>query len=174
MPNFEIQTYKVSAQLQRFPGEIRRSRLLDMTGPVLAHGIQNRAYFMFSDFFRHPSDQPYANQVVGYTYDGGFSGQSVAGWFPADEFEYYYDIVRSERPISVRYTYKEGGKTSGNGYLQEVGLGTNVEPIGEGPAESLPTFIQLMAERLESRRPVEVPLAVKDIVVGEEGEEAAG
>jgi len=173
MPNFEIQTYKVSAQLERFPGEIRRSRLLEMTGPVLAHGIQNRATFAFSDFFGSPSDAPYANQVVGYLVDGGFSGLSVSGWFPADEFEYFYDIVRSERPISVRYSYKEYNRTSGNGYLREVGLGTNVEPIGEGPAESLSSFTQLMAKRLEAHRPVEVPLAVKEVVAGDEERVAA-
>lgn len=161
MPDFEIQTYKVSAQLQRFPGEIRRSRLLEMTGPVLAHGIQNRATFAFSDFFGTPSDHP--NQVVGYLTDGGFSGLSVAGWLPADEFEHYYDIVRHERPISVRYQYRDYGQSYGTGYLREVGLGTDVEPIGEGPAESVAAFTALMARRLELRHPVLVPLGLPDV-----------
>jgi len=35
MLSFEIDTYKVTSQLQRFPGETRPSRVLDMTGPVL-------------------------------------------------------------------------------------------------------------------------------------------
>jgi hypothetical protein len=56
MPMFE--TYKVSSYLERFSGETRPTRLLDMAGPVLFHGIQNHAFFAFS------SCDGFSNQVA--------------------------------------------------------------------------------------------------------------
>lgn len=43
MQSFDIESYKVSSELQRFPGATRASRVLEMTGPVQFHGIQNHA-----------------------------------------------------------------------------------------------------------------------------------
>jgi hypothetical protein len=69
MPMFDIETYKVSSYLERFAGETRFSRVLDMAGPVLFHGIQNHALFAFSSFF----DGVWTSPVAGYLTDGGFS-----------------------------------------------------------------------------------------------------
>jgi hypothetical protein len=158
MPTFEIETYKVSTQLERFTGETRPSRVLEMTGPVLHHGIQNRAVFAFNPFF----DGVWSSPVAGYLTDGGFSGLSVAGWFPLAEFSYYYDILRSERPVHVLYEFREGGATSG--YLRTVGLGTSVEQIGEGPSDSPARISEMLAERLTPIRKRIIPMpTMKDL-----------
>ena len=40
MPMFEIEAYKVTTYLERFTSASRPARVLQMTGPVLDHGIQ--------------------------------------------------------------------------------------------------------------------------------------
>ena len=156
MPMFQIETYKVSSYLERFTGETRPSRVLEMTGPVLYHGIQNRAIFAFSSFFKGIWQTP----VAGYLTDGGFSGLSVAGWFPVGEFSYYYDIIRSERPIHVLYEFRDAGASSG--YLRRVGLGTSTEPIGEGPSESIEAISGILAEHLTPVRGLAVPMPIAE------------
>lgn len=155
MPQFEIETYKVSTELQRFPGETRISRLLELVGPVLYHGIQNRATFAFNTFFEGTWGSP----VAGYLTDGGFDGLSVVGWFPVREFSTYYDIVRSERPVFVKYALRESG--TGSGYLSTVGLGTSTEEIGEGPSESAEEIQRLLTEQLAPARRRIVPLPTR-------------
>lgn len=142
MPIFEIETYKVSTYLQRFTGEARPTRVLEMVGPVLYHGIQNRAVFAFSSVF----DGVWASPVAGYLTDGGFAGLSVAGWFPLAEFTFYYDILRSERPVHVQYEFRDSGVSSG--YLSLVGLGTSTEPVGEGPSESVESLASILGAHL--------------------------
>lgn len=158
MPMFEVETYKVSSSLQRFTGETRPSRVLEMTGPVLYHGIQNRATFAFSSFF----DGVWTSPVAGYLTDGGFSGLVVTGWFPLAEFSYYYDILRSERPVHVFYEFRDAGATSG--YLRRVGLGTSTEQIGEGPSDSPERISAILAERFTPIRERIVPMpTLKDL-----------
>ncbi len=118
--------------------------------------IQNRALFAFSSFF----DGVWSSPVAGYLTDGGFSGLSVAGWFPVAEFSYYYDIVRSERPIHVMYEFRDAGAS--NGYLRRVGLGTSTEPIGEGPSESIESISGLLAEHTTLVRGLTVPMPIAD------------
>ena len=157
MPMFDIETYKVSSYLERFTAETRPSRVLDMAGPVLFHGIQNHALFAFSSYF----DPVWSNPVVGYLTDGGFSGLSVVGWFPVAEFSYYYDILRNERPVQALYEFRDAGATSG--YLRKVGLGTSTEPIGEGPSDSDQQISTALAQHLVPiQRLVPMP-TVKDL-----------
>jgi hypothetical protein len=159
MPTFEIETYKVSSQLRRRNDAPRFERVLELVGPVLFHGIQNRAVFAFDTAF----DGTWANPVVGYLRDGG-DGQSLVGWFPVREFSTYYDLVRSERPVFVTYGLQDSGARSG--YLSAVGLGTSTEEIGEGPSESTDEIQNLLAERLAPTRRRVVPLPTrKDVVL---------
>lgn len=153
---FEIETYKVTTELKRFTGETRFIRILEMTGPVLHHGIQNRAIFAFNTFF----DGVWSNPVAGYLTDGGFDGLSVVGWFPVSEFPYYYDIVRSERPVFVKYALRDSGVTSS--YLRMVGLGTSTEELGEGPSESAEEIESVLADRLSHARTRIVPLPTSE------------
>lgn len=154
MPQFQISTYEVSAYLQRFTGETRLSRVLKMTGPVQHHGIQNRAIFAFNSRW----DGVWPNPVAGHLVDGGYSGLSLVGYFPVAEFQYYYDIVRSERPVHVSYEFRESGASSG--YLRRVGLGTSTEPIGEGPSESIEHMAAILSEHLNPVRGVIVPMPI--------------
>ena len=78
MQSFDIESYKVSSELQRFPGATRASRVLEMTGPVQFHGIQNHATFAFDPSF----DGVWTNPVAGYLTDGGFSGIVGGGMVP--------------------------------------------------------------------------------------------
>lgn len=155
MPIFQIETYKVSSYLQRFPGETRPSRVLELTGPVLYHGIQNRALFAFSPSFNGAWSSP----VAGYLTSGGFSGLSVTGWFPLAEFSYYYDIVRSEKPVHVLYEFRESGASSG--YLRRVGLGTSTEPIGEGPSESIESMSAALQAHLTPEPGLIIPMPIE-------------
>jgi hypothetical protein len=162
MPIFMIETYKVSSYLERFTRETRPSRVLELTGPVLHHGIQNRALFAFDPQF----DEVWSSPVAGYITDGGFSGLSVVGWFPLAEFSYYYDIVRAEHPVHVVYENREPGSTTG--YLRLVGLGTSTEPIGEGPSDSVESISARLAEYLTPVRlriipmPMEMDMPMRD------------
>ena len=149
----------MSSTFQRFTNENRFERVIEMTGPVLYHNIQNRALFTFSTFFNGIASVPSAN--CGYLTDGGFSGLAVVGWFPVAEFPYYYDIIRNERPIQVRYEFRVSGATSG--YLRLVGLGTSTEPTGEGPSDSDEQISLALGQHLLAiQRPIPMPTA-KDI-----------
>ena len=168
MPAVEIETYKVSTRLQRVRGETRVSRLLELVDPVLHHGIQNRAAFAYNTTF----DGVWDNPDAGYLTDGGFDGLSVVGWFPVREFGTYYDIVRSERPVSVTYAFRESGARSG--YLSAVGLGTSTEEIGEGPSDSTDEIQRLLADRLAPARRRIVPLPTRKDLALDGADKASG
>lgn len=154
MPYFQIETYEVSSYLVRPSGITRPNRLLRMTGPVLYHGIQNRAAFGFSPSFGGTWGSP----VAGYLTNPNYAGLSLVGWFPLSEFEYYYDILRSEKPLHVFYEMREPGTYVG--YLSQVGLGTGAEPIGEGPSESTEQLTAILAEHLTATQRIVVPMPV--------------
>lgn len=143
MPTFEIENYRVSSTLRRFGSPVRaqRERVLRLVGPVLYHGIQNKATIAFSDSFNS-----FNANTVGYLSNGGFDGLSVVGWFPTAEFDYWYDIARAEAPLHVEYAFRESGAT--DGYLRSLGLNTGIEPIGEGPADSEADLAGALASRL--------------------------
>lgn len=155
MPLFQIETYKVSSYLQRFSGETRPTRLLEMTGPVLFHGIQNRANFAFNPAF----DGIWTNPVAGFLTAGGFSGLSVVGWFPLAEFAYYYEILRNEKSVHVLYNFRDAGASSG--YLSRVGLGTSAESIGESPSASIESISELLTKHLTPVHGLEVPMPIE-------------
>lgn len=135
MPSFEIDTYKVTSQLQRFPGETRPSRVLDMSGPVLTHGIQNHALFAFNPFF----DGIWTTPVAGYiSYPGGYNGLTVVGWFPLNEYSYYYEILRQQTAVQVIYDYVPPQPANLTGYLSMVGLGdSSSAQVGNAPSASM-------------------------------------
>lgn len=134
MLSFEIDTYNVTSQLQRFPGETRPSRVLDMTGPILTHGIQNHALFGFDPFF----DGVWATPVAGYiSYPGGYNGLTLVGWFPLYEYEYYYEILREQTGLQVIYDYTPPQPANLTGYLSLVGLGDSSSQVGNAPSASM-------------------------------------
>jgi hypothetical protein len=152
MPTFEIESYKVSSEIKRtwetdgaidLNRETHLNRILEMVGPVLFPGIQNRAAFMFSTSYDPTWWYP------GHITDpAGPPGLVLHAGFPLGEFSYYYDILRSERPLHVFYEYMDEGVTKGTGYLRAVGLGTSNERIGEGPSESIKEISKVLTELL--------------------------
>lgn len=155
MPLFEIESYEVSSYLNRPSGNTVPNRLLKMTGPVLYHGIQNRAIFAF-----HPNfSGTWGSPVAGYVSNPGYTGLVVVGWFPLGEYQVYYDILRSEKPLHVIYELRD--PEAYTGYLREVGLGTATEPIGEGPSESTGAIIATLAEHLTDASRVVVPMPLR-------------
>ena len=64
----------------------------------------------------------------------------MLGWFPLAEFDDYYDLLRSERPVHVYYEYGSGrgfATDTTDGALRRVGLSTTTgELVGEGPSDS--------------------------------------
>jgi hypothetical protein len=148
MPHFEVNTYKVSSIRQSFSSsDIRSTRVLETFAPD-GRILPVSAIFYFSDAFL-PSTP------VGYLTERPFRDRYMVGWFPASDFDCMYDIVRSERPVFVRYEYEGRRRTTGSGTLVELGLGTELEPVGEGPSESLEVLERSLIERLEARDQVD-------------------
>jgi hypothetical protein len=62
--------------------------------------------------------------------------QPVLGcWLPSSEFSFWYDVLRSEKPLTFFYNVSPIGGAS---YVNDISLGTSSEPIGEGPADVSP------------------------------------
>ena len=66
------------------------------------------------------------NDTVGYV-----AGQLLVGLLPDADFTGWYDILRSERPVTV--TYIEG--SAGDRRLAHISVGTTAEGVGEGPRD---------------------------------------
>ena len=165
MPLFEIESYKVSSYLQRSgsSGSVvnQFERVLEMRGPALYHGIRNKAVFAFSSAFN-----TFTEPVAGFIQAEITGGFFVVGWLPVLEFAYYYDILRSERPVNVLYELRE--RDASTGYLRKVGLGTSTEPIGEGPSDSTEELSAIMAAHLSPGRGLFVPMPVTEFLSKQE------
>ena len=140
MDSFRIASYKVSTYLQRFTNETRFERLLELEAEPVAHGYVSRALLAFNTFFTHP----WSNPVAGYlTFNpSSVDWINIAAWMDLGEFDYYYRILQSEKPVYFYYQRQNTG-TFATGYLTKVGLGTGPEAVGEGPAEASTRFARI-------------------------------
>jgi hypothetical protein len=127
MPTIEIINYKVSTSIRRFTSGTQFERVLDMESERLYHGLYYRVSLAFHTNFSGTWDSP----VVGYLSDTLTFTPRVVGWLDLKEFDYYYDLVRSEKPVFLNYTIQSGT----SGYLTQIGLSTIKEPLGEGPTD---------------------------------------
>jgi hypothetical protein len=157
MDSFRIASYKVSTYIQRLPNETRFERLLELEAEPVAHGYVSRALLAFNTFFT----KPWTNPVVGYlTFTpSSIDWINVAAWMDLGEFDYYYRILQSEKPVHFYYQRQNTG-TFASGYLTKVGLGTGAEPVGEGPAES--TYKNIMISPALQTLIDKAPKAAKD------------
>jgi hypothetical protein len=137
MDSFRIASYKVSTYIQRFTNETRFERIVELESEPEAHGYISRALLSFNTYFTHP----WTNPVVGYlTFTPSSSNWiNIAGWMDLGEFDYYYRILQSEKPVYFYYQ-RQNTVNFETGYLTKLGLGTGPEPIGEGPAEATARF----------------------------------
>jgi len=100
---------------------------ITISGPVLAHGIQNKATLYFSATY---------NQLAGFAANVGglnFDGIHVIAQIPFQDFAQMYDLLRNEAPVQLYYTY--GTSTTTTKPLNLVSLETGNEPPGEGPED---------------------------------------
>ncbi|GGB92051.1 hypothetical protein [Cellulomonas carbonis] len=99
-----------------------------ITGPVLAHGIQNRATLYFF---------PTYAQLGGYALNVGglnFDGIHVIGLIPFGDFDRMYDVLRNEAPVHVYYSH--GSSSTTTKPLTNIAIQTGPEQPGEGPADA--------------------------------------
>lgn len=104
------------------------SARITISGPVLAHGIQNTATLYF--FPSYTALNGWATNVGGLNYDG----IDVLAQIPFADFDRMYDLLRNEAPVQLYYSYGTSGSTTKP--LTVVALETGNEPPGEGPEDA--------------------------------------
>lgn len=143
MPGIEIINYKVSTSIRRFTSGTQFERVLDLESERFYHGLYYRVTLAFhTNFFG-----TWGSPVVGYLSETTTFTPRIVGWLDLSEFDYYYDILRSEKPVFLNYTIQSGT----SGYLTQIGLSTLKEPLGEGPTDA--------SEALSIVRPFDVALS---------------
>lgn len=65
--------------------------------------------------------------TVGYV-----TGRLFVGQLDDSDFQYWYDILRHEKPVKLYYTEDRSSEIR----VHHVSLGTTDEALGEGPADS--------------------------------------
>jgi hypothetical protein len=145
MESFKIASYKVSTHLHRITGGTRFERVLELLSETEAHGYRRRVTMAFSNAF----DSTWSTPVAGYlTFNSSIiEWMRFACWMNLKEFEFYYHILQTERPVVFEYRRRETGVYR-SGYLARVGLTTEQEPVGEGLGEVF-SSTYLSAEKLQ-------------------------
>lgn len=132
--SFEIESYSVTVSDSRAPSiDQSRRRVIDLTGRVLAHGIQTRATLYFLTFT--PS-----SDYIGGVFTSDYYRYTLLGWLPIGEYDEFYDVLRSEKPVYCRYSTQTDDPfnpltaPAGSG-VRSIALNTGAEPVGEGLGE---------------------------------------
>jgi hypothetical protein len=133
MASFQIESYKVRLEIQRVgnPVVTRRNRILEIASVVQFHGIVERAMLNFSTAWDNWSSPA----AVGFFTASNPLQPMLYGWLPSAEFSFWYDVLRSEKPLTLFFNIAPLG---GADYVDTISLGTSTEPIGEGPQDSSP------------------------------------
>jgi hypothetical protein len=133
MGSFLVDSYKLRLEIQRVgnPVVTQRSRILEITSVGESFGIVERAMLNFSTYFDNWSTTP----AVGFYNSSNPLQPILTGWLPSSEFSFWYDVLRSEKPLTLSYNIAPIG---GANYVNDISLGTSSEPIGEGPQDSSP------------------------------------
>ena len=133
MPQFEIETYEI----QSTAGSDRHRRYLKLVSPDLAHGIRNRAHIYFISS-RPGFDSGNAIGVAGNVGGLNFNGITFSVWFGGGTFDEVYEILRSEKPVSFRYSLRDiqSAPEATAKWVSSAGLVTGPELPGEGPADA--------------------------------------
>ena len=99
-----------------------------MASVPLYHGIVERAMLNFSTYWDNWSGTP----VVGYYSVANPYQPLLTAWLPSNEFSFWYDVLRAEKPLTLFYDMTP---IAGASYVGKITLGTSTEPLGEGPAD---------------------------------------
>jgi len=133
MASFLVESYKLRLELQRSGNPVitTRNRIIEIASVPETHGIVERAILNFSTTWDNWAGTP----VVGFLNSLNPLQPVLAGWLPSAEFSFWYDVLRSEKPLTFFYDVTlVGGAT----YISKFSLGTSTEPIGEGPDDVSP------------------------------------
>ncbi len=133
MASFLIDSYKVRLELERFGNPVitHRNRIIEIVSVPLYHGIVERAVLYFSTRWDNWSTTP----AVGFYSLTNPYQPFLTGWLPSAEYSYWYDVLRSEKPLTLFYDITPiGGAT----YVSKIALGTSTERAGEGPEDVTP------------------------------------
>ena len=133
MPSFLVDSYKARLELVRGgnPVVTTRNRILEIASVQQYHGIVERAVLNFSTRWDNWSTTP----AVGFYSMSNPYQPVLTGWLPSTEYSFWYDLLRSEKPLTFFYTITPIG---GANYVSNIGLGTSTEPTGEGPDDVSP------------------------------------
>jgi hypothetical protein len=129
MQAFRIDSYKVRLELVRSgnPVVTHRNRIIEVTSVTEFHGIVERAMLFFSTDWDNWAGTP----AVGYYNSVKNPYQPVLTcWLPSTEYSFWYDVLRSEKPLTFYYDITPIGGAS---YISTIAIGTSTEPLGEGP-----------------------------------------
>src|SRR5262249_55624433 len=113
------------------PAVTHRNRILEITSVQQFHGIVERAVLNFSTYWDNWTGTP----VVGYYSTFNPYQPVLTGWLPSSEYALWYDVLRSEKPLTFFYDIMVIG---GANYVSKITLGTSTEPTGEGPDDVSP------------------------------------
>jgi hypothetical protein len=133
MASFLVDTYKSRLEIERVGNPVTtvHSRILEIASVTLFHGIIERALLNFSTRWDSWSGTP----AVGFYNTTNPLQPILAGWLPSSEYSYWYDALRSEKPLTLYYDIAPIGGAS---YVSKISLGTSTEPLGEGPMDVSP------------------------------------
>jgi hypothetical protein len=133
MSSFLVESYKLRLEIQRLgsPVVTHRNRILEVVSVPQFHGIVERAVLNFSTFWDNWSGTP----AVGYYSTVNPFQPVLYGWLPSPEYPFWYDVLRSETPLTLFYDITPIG---GANYVSKITLGTSTEPTGEGPDDVSP------------------------------------
>jgi len=133
MGSFLVASYKVRLELRRAgtPVVTTRNRIIEITSVVETHGIVETALLNFSTTWDNWQNTP----AVGFLNTMNPLQPVLGCWLPSTEFSFWYDVLRSEKPLTFFYNVSPIGGAS---YVNDISLGTSSEPIGEGPADVSP------------------------------------
>jgi hypothetical protein len=145
MKQFRIETYRVSTFYTQAQDGVFLQRKLELVSVPLFRGMRYEANLTFVH------QNPWSNTAAGFLLNEPFGVSGILQLWPhINEFPIYYDMLRNEQPV---YFYFEPGRRDGNHTdIITIGIGTTVEPPGEGGQDTSPSpFLDL----------VELPLVVQ-------------
>ena len=133
MSSFAIDSYKLRLEILRMgnPVVTHRNRILEIVSEPEFHGIVERAVLNFSTFWDNWAGTP----AVGFYQTLNPLQPVLIGWLPSAEYAFWYDVLRSESPLTLFYEITPIG---GANYVSKITLGTSTEPTGEGPSDVSP------------------------------------
>ena len=139
MPSFLVESYKVRLGILRKgspPAVTQRDRVLEILSVPTGLGVVYRAILVFSTAYDNWSVNTFSGApIVAYYDTTNPLDPRVSGWLPSTEYSFWYDVLRSEKPLTFFYTITV---IKGVDYVSEITLGSSTEPIGEGPKDVSP------------------------------------